>query len=270
VDYPDCIVNTFYAVSDLIMALWPRSVPSRAAFTRAKVMAHRGIFDNRRVKENTLAAFHKAQEAGIWGIELDLRWTRDLEPVVHHDANTQRVFGVDREIAELSFKELRALVPAVPSLAEVLELFGGKLVLVLELKDCNLAAEQEQREKLQALLASWKPGEDFYIIALDQDLLNRIDCFPSTTYFPIGRVEFTELSRIALEKSYAGIMGHYQFLKTCLIERHAKVGQLICTGFIESKNCLFRELNRGVDILSSNKANKIQKIINENLERTEI
>ncbi len=269
-DYPDYIVNTFYAISDLIMALWPRPMPSRAAFARAKVMAHRGIFDNRRVKENTLAAFHKAEEAGVWGIELDLRWTRDLEPVVHHDANTQRVFGIDREIAELSFKELRELVPEVPSLAEVLVLFAGKLVLVLELKDFNPSAVQAQREKLEKLLAPWQPAKDFYMIALEQDLLNRMDFFPSATYFPIGRVEFTDLSRMALEKSYAGIMGHYQFLKTCLIERHAKVGQLICTGFIESKNCLFRELNRGVDILSSNKANKIQKIINEHLERTEI
>lgn len=269
-DYPDYIVNTFYAVSDLIMAVWPRPMPSQAAFARAKVMAHRGIFDNNGVKENTLAAFHQAQQVGVWGIELDLRWTCDLEPVVHHDANTQRVFGVDREISNLSFQELRELVPEVPSLAEVLALLAGKLVLVLELKDFNPNAVQQQCEKLKTLFSPWKPAKDFYMIALEQDLLNRMNCFPSETYFPIGRVEFTELSRIALEKSYAGIMGHYQFLKTDLIERHTKAGQLICTGFIESKNCLFRELNRGVNILSSNKADKIQKIINENLARTEI
>ena len=38
------------------------------------------------------------------------------------------------------------------------------------------------------------------------------------------------------------------------------------TGFISSKNCLFRELNRSVDWIFSNDAVKIQKIRNRYLE----
>lgn len=47
------------------------------------VIAHRGWHDA--TNENTLASLKKAQEAGLWGSEFDVRMTLDEKLVVHHD-----------------------------------------------------------------------------------------------------------------------------------------------------------------------------------------
>ena len=53
-----------------------RSVPPRR-LARARIVAHRGAYDNQQVFENTLPAFERFRSAGGWGIELDVRWTSD-------------------------------------------------------------------------------------------------------------------------------------------------------------------------------------------------
>ena len=49
-------------------------------------------------------------------------------------------------------------------------------------------------------------------------------------------------------------------LNDTLLRRHQKLGHHTGTGYIGSKNCLFRELNRQVEWLLSNNATQIQSI----------
>ncbi|MFN2166628.1 MAG: glycerophosphodiester phosphodiesterase, partial [Anaerolineae bacterium] len=72
----------FHRVVDAIYRRRPQPFPGRERLRRCKIIAHRGQHDNRGVPENTLAAFKAARSCGVWGIELDIRWTRDLVPVV--------------------------------------------------------------------------------------------------------------------------------------------------------------------------------------------
>ena len=67
-------------------------VGERTRLMDCRIISHRGEHDNRNVFENTLKSFDKALESGIFGIEFDLRWTKDLKPVVFHDGNTKRLF----------------------------------------------------------------------------------------------------------------------------------------------------------------------------------
>ena len=75
-------MNLYYLERALMAGvdLWfrwiPRMRPSRAALEACKIVSHRGEHDNRRVFENTLAAFDAAAAAGCWGLEFDVRWTR--------------------------------------------------------------------------------------------------------------------------------------------------------------------------------------------------
>jgi glycerophosphoryl diester phosphodiesterase len=80
-------------------------------------IGHRGASGHRR--ENTLAAFRLAADMGARMWELDTQLTADGICVVSHDDHLQRVFGQDLHISKLSFAELRAAVPDVPSFAEV-------------------------------------------------------------------------------------------------------------------------------------------------------
>ena len=79
--------------TDALFALWPQPVPTRNALKNCKIISHRGEHDNLTVFENTLAAFDKVLQQEIWGTECDIRWTRDLTPVIIHDTSGQRVFG---------------------------------------------------------------------------------------------------------------------------------------------------------------------------------
>lgn len=80
-------------------------------------IGHRGASGHER--ENTLAAFRRAAELGAEMWELDTQMTADGVVVVSHDDHLQRVFQQDLHISKMSFMELRAAVPEVPSFTEV-------------------------------------------------------------------------------------------------------------------------------------------------------
>lgn len=99
--------------------------------------AHRGLHGGG-IPENSMAAFHRACEAG-YGIELDVHLSRDGEVVVFHDETLVRMTGCDRPLAELTLVELKSLSLAgtdqtIPTLAEVLSLVAGRVPILIELK----------------------------------------------------------------------------------------------------------------------------------------
>ena len=141
-------------IADLCFLTIPRSRPSHQALLEGKIISHRGEHDNLQINENTMAAFARVVEAGAWGIEFDVRWTRDLEPVVIHDTDTRRVFDVELIVAEASLTELRQRVPEIPTLLEVVERFGGVCHLMVELKGDELGEQVNRAERLQEIFAS--------------------------------------------------------------------------------------------------------------------
>ena len=100
--------------------------------------AHRGLHDgNHKVPENSLEAFRRAVDAG-YGMELDVQHTRDDRLVVFHDANLKRVCGVDKNVRDLTYGELKRYpLPdgsVIPLFSEVLELVGGRAPIIVEVK----------------------------------------------------------------------------------------------------------------------------------------
>ncbi len=86
------------------------------------VIAHRGA--SAYAPENTLKAFHLAEEMGANAIELDVRLSRDGVPVVIHDPVVSRVSNANGKVSSFSFKELKRLkigTQRIPSLKEVVE-----------------------------------------------------------------------------------------------------------------------------------------------------
>ncbi|MET0016886.1 glycerophosphodiester phosphodiesterase family protein [Oscillibacter sp.] len=122
----------------------------KAKNCEVEIVAHRG--DSFRFPENTMAAFWGAAEEGADCAELDVRQTKDGVPVVMHDSNLMRTAGVNREICEVTYDELRSLKvkkngglwsdrESIPTLQEVLRfLKGSGLMLNIELKPCRGAS----------------------------------------------------------------------------------------------------------------------------------
>lgn len=100
--------------------------------------AHRGLHNGERA-ENSMSAFSAAVEAG-YGIELDVRLSSDGELVVFHDATLERVTEGEGRVDSKSLLQLRELhllgtEDRIPTFREVLELVGGRVPLLVEIKE---------------------------------------------------------------------------------------------------------------------------------------
>lgn len=247
-------------LADFMFMILPRRQPSRQALYDCKIVSHRGEHDNKQIKENTLAAFERVQSAGVWGIELDVRWTRDLQPVVIHDSDTCRVFGVDLVVAEVSLQELQQRVPELPSLAGVVGRFGGNTHLMVELKTDDLNQSKAKCTRLQEIFSPLIAGVDYHFLALHSVMFEMVKFAGGAACMPVAEFNVGECSQQALSRGYAGISGHYLLLSNRLIRRHRQRRQKIGTGFCASRYCFYRELNRGVDWIFTDHALKLRDI----------
>ena len=101
--------------------------------------AHRGLYDNKSAApENSMPAFEAAINAG-YGIELDVRETRDHVLVVHHDETLERSCGDKRRVYDVPLCDLEKFClfesdEYIPTFDEVLEMVNGRVPLIIELK----------------------------------------------------------------------------------------------------------------------------------------
>lgn len=108
-----------------------------------QVIAHRGA--SHVCPENTHAAFAHAIELAADGIELDLQLSRDGAVVVYHDRTLRKVGHGSRRIGQVDLAELLTLdvgswkhprfaEERIPRLEDVLDRYGRRTRLLLELK----------------------------------------------------------------------------------------------------------------------------------------
>ena len=263
----DLIEKLFHFAVDGLFAGLPQPKPGEAALCRCRIVSHRGEHDNIAVFENTLAAFDRARDYGVWGIECDIRWTKDLVPVVFHDADLQRLFGDSLNIGRTMFDKLRKEFPRIPTLSEVLTRYGKNMHLMVEIKAEVYPDPVYQRRILSQAFSDLIPEEDYHFLALNPQLFAYADFVPSTTYIPVAQLNLREMSSLSLQENYGGIAGHYLFITDARMHNHQAHGQKVGTAYICSRNSLFREINRGVDWIFSNHACKIQNILNKAIER---
>jgi len=260
------IENRLERIIDGFYALWPQAFPGNERLRQCKIISHRGEYDNQIVFENTLAAFDRAREAGVWGIEFDIRWTRDLHPVVVHDPDLNRVFNADLQVGEIELAVLKAQCPQVPMLSEVLQNYGRKLHLMVEIKAETYPDPARQNQILQDCFAPLKPRADYHLISLAPEMFELVTFVPASTFIPIAVWHVSRFSNLALAREMAGLAGHYFLLNNLISSKHRNSGQNLGTGYPRSKNCLFREINRGVEWIFSNNAAQLQEIVRQSLE----
>ena len=267
---PLCLETILIKICDLIFELVPRQIPSFEILEKCKIVSHRGPHDNKIVFANTIASFDQVLETNeIWGIEVDFRWTKDLCPVVIDDTDLQRLHGVNRLVSDTALDELKQLCPLVPTLEEVLNRYGKKLHLMVEVKEELYPEPEKQVLILKNLFSDLEPAKDFHLISLDPQMLEKINFLDNTAKILVAEFNVNELSRIALEKNYAGFAGHYILLRNKVVRKHRKSGQKIGVGYPKSKNSLFRELNRSIDWIFSNDAVGLNSIFQTELKKVQ-
>lgn len=149
------------------------SRPPRIGWLTERPFAHRGLH-GKGVAENSRTAFRAAIEAG-YGIELDVRLSRDGYAMVFHDAHLDRLAGTAGRCGAMTCDKLSALSLAggadrIEPLSAILSVVAGRAPLLIELKtddDRHIAAKLclSVRHALEgyrgdAAVMSFDPGVD--------------------------------------------------------------------------------------------------------------
>ena len=123
-----------------------------------KFTAHRGLFNNKDIPENSMKAFEAAMQKGF-AIELDVQMTKDGYLVVFHDKSLKRVCGLKDEITMLTLNEVKqarlcGTDSMIPTFEDVLMLVDGRVPLLIEVKEDD--NYEELMPKLIALLERYE------------------------------------------------------------------------------------------------------------------
>ncbi|HEY7676191.1 MAG TPA: glycerophosphodiester phosphodiesterase family protein [Candidatus Methylomirabilis sp.] len=140
---------------------------------RPLVVAHRGGAGL--APENTLAAFRRALDLGVDAVEMDVRLSRDGQPVVIHDATIDRTMEGRGRVSAMPLATLQALRAraggggGVPALREVLALGRENARFLVDVK----TDDGEPHRAIEAkLLSAVQPGGgDLRVTFVSFDLL---------------------------------------------------------------------------------------------------
>ena len=147
------------------------------------LISHRGVY-NEKIAENTAAAAEEAIRRGYGMMETDLRRSADGRIVIQHDATFKRICGVNRQVSELTWAEIRNLKATIGGerpleFAEIARIAKGRIGLWLDIKE--LAADRVFLSEIETVLR-------------DNQLADRtiIGINPVATPFFRGRVTIAE------------------------------------------------------------------------------
>jgi glycerophosphoryl diester phosphodiesterase len=107
------------------------------------IYGHRG--SPAAIAENTLPSFEAAIQAGVAGLEFDVRASADGVLVVIHDRDLKRTTSGAGNVDELSFDTVREADAgngaSIPTMDEVLELAGDRVHLDIEVKQAGIESK---------------------------------------------------------------------------------------------------------------------------------
>ncbi len=109
------------------------------ALPRLRLIAHRGGIVDDTHPENTVSSLEAAIRAGYWMVEVDVRASRDGEPLLHHDATLERFFKRPERPEDLTWRELSQL-RSTPGgdppfhFEQLCQLCRGRIRLMLDIK----------------------------------------------------------------------------------------------------------------------------------------
>ena len=113
-------------------------ISSTITHTNYYLIAHRGGVVDSTKAENSLPALKAAIERGYKMVEIDMRLTKDSVLIIHHDMNFKRYFGLDKQVSEMEWKDIKKLRSNTGSrvlkFEEALQYCSGKVEVMIDNK----------------------------------------------------------------------------------------------------------------------------------------
>lgn len=222
--------------------------------------------------ENTLAGVDAALEAGVDGIEIDVRATSDGVVVLTHDETLERVAGDARAVADLTYEELRevSLLPAhgisgqhVPTLAEVFERVAGRAIVIVEVKQSGiheLVATEVRRAEAAGCTWIWA-----FDPAVGRECRRVLPEVPASLLVGPGSLErfgFPDTPiEIAVREGFAAVSWHHGLADASSVDaaRHRGLASYCWTP--DEPEDIARVIEAGVDGVCSNFPDRVQSTL---------
>ena len=216
-------------------------------------IAHRGA--SAYEPENTLRAFEEAIRLGADMIELDVRFSKDREPVVIHDDRLERTTDGFGFVGDKTLAELKTLDAGrgekIPTLREVLDITKGRARLVIELK------EEGTEEFALDLIRESGSADEVIVVSFSLAILRKVkelsrDIRTGVIYFmsanPIRR---------AKESSADTIAPYHYFVTKALVKEAHENNLIVIPWTVDSKSRAQKLIKMGVDGIVSNRPDLI-------------
>ncbi len=230
------------------------------------IMAHRGY--SQAAPENTLPAFEKAIDAGFSAAELDVQMTKDNVIVVLHDSNLRRTTGVNANIWDVTYDEIRDLDNGsffsreyagtkIPTLEEVLQLCKDKLYLNIEIK--RTGHDDGIAERVVELIEKYSYFDNCDVTSQDYATLEEIRAINPdiltayTSSIGIGQIQTLEAADIL---SIMESSARYE-----IIDSLRNAGKRVFVWTVNEEETMERLINLNVDAILTNDPVLCQKVI---------
>jgi glycerophosphoryl diester phosphodiesterase len=106
---------------------------------RYHLIAHRGGLVDDSHAENSVASIEGAIQRGYWMLEVDVRMTKDGEPILQHDPDFRRYYNDPRKVSEMTWNDISRLRSNPGNTSPIhfhklCEICKGKISLMLDIK----------------------------------------------------------------------------------------------------------------------------------------
>ena len=217
-----------------------------------EVTAHRGY--SAAYPENTIPAFKGAIQVGADWAELDVQQTADGEVIVMHDSNLKRTTGLDKEVWQVTWDEIKDLdngswfdkkyqTVRIPTLEDVLKVCRGKIHLNIEIKPSG--HDKDLEEQVAKLLKKYHMRDTCVVSSLKYDSLRKIkqadDSIETAYITSVSYGNFTDLE-------YAdGYSVESTLLSKSFVNKAQKAGKQIYVWTVNSEERLEKVVGMGID-----------------------
>jgi glycerophosphoryl diester phosphodiesterase len=232
-----------------------------------KIIAHRGI--SAHFLENTLLAFEKAMDIGVYAIELDLHQVED-QFVIFHDFELDRLTNTRGELADLSLEQVSKLRlhnnHAVPLLPQLFSLVQGQTLLNLELKHITdpvlllkQISEYVCQYDTQIVISSFNHDLLARIQSLlkEANIINKVKIGALIGHLPIDKAQYA----ITMQADIAAIDA--ELVNKVFVEHAHKNNIAVWCYTVNHKRKLQMLMEMGVDAVFSNDPKLMKTYLSE-------
>lgn len=229
---------------------------------RPVVIAHRGA--SLMAPQNTLAAFRQALQCKADGVELDVHLTADGVPVVMHNPTVDETTDGRGYIDQMTLADIKRLDAGkifgeafvgepVPTLREVLEAFGDRMLVNIELK----AQRKGRGEALAAAVAQvvrethttssvWVSSFQPYLLYAFSRVAPEIP--RGLLYSPMS----VALPWLVPFTPFEAIHPHVSLVSKWVVQVAHRLGLRVAVWTVDKPNLVRRVARLGVDVIITN------------------